>query len=409
MSVWLHIIGVGEQGVGELPASSRALIDTAEIIIAPNRILAGLPETDAETHTWTSPLIGMVGKIGEWRGRRTVILATGDPTYYGIGNTMIRHGIALYETRMIPAPSAFSLACARLGWSQQDVETVSLHGRPACLLAPLIQPGIKILALTSGEDTVHSAANILVARGFEGSKMTVLEHMGGNKERIIEISAGDAGNHSFAPFNTLAIICVAGPRATILPHIAGLPDDAFAHDGQITKREVRAATMALLLPTPDALLWDVGAGCGSIAIEWCRAARNARAICFESSKQRCAMIADNASSLGVPHIEIVEGTAPDTLSDQPTPDAIFIGGGIANSALFETCWNALKPGGRMVVNVVTTEGEAQVMNYFNSYGGDLTRIAISRGTPLGKLTALKPLLPVTQWNITKSKIGNHYD
>jgi len=401
MSVWLHIIGVGDNGVGDLPSVSRTLIDKAEFVVAPKRVRATLPQINGAVHTWTSPLDDMVGKICGWRGRRTVVLATGDPTYYGIGNTFARHGIPVEETHMIPAPSAFSLACARLGWAQQEAETVSLHGRPDALIAPLIQPGAKILALTAGEKTVHAVAAMLIARGFANSCMTVLEHMGGERERVVPISPRDADTQRFAAFSTLAVDCVAGPDAVILPRIAGLPDHVFFHDGQLTKREVRAATLAALAPMPGGLLWDVGAGCGSIAVEWARAAPNATAICFENNEQRAAMIADNALAFGVPHIDIVAGPAPGTLDGKPAPDAIFIGGGLSEPDLFEACWSALKPGGRIVANAVSVEGEARLLDLYQTQGGHLSRIAVSRAEALGGLAAFRPLMPVTQWQHDK--------
>ncbi len=409
MSEWLHIIGVGEQGIESLPARSRDLVHRAEIIVAPQRVIEMLPKIDAEVKNWTPPLSGMVEKILQWRGSKTVILATGDPTYYGIGNTLVRHGVTLDEARMIPAPSAFSLACARLGWPQQDVETISLHGRHNALIAPLIQPGAKILALTSGDQTIRAVADILMARGYGESPMIILEHMDGEKEQTTKTLASKACQQSFSSFSTLAIECIAGPDAVILPKIAGLPDAAFKHDGQITKQEVRAVTLTALAPTPDGLLWDVGAGCGSVAIEWCRAARNARAICIEAAKTRCALIAENATELGVPAIEVIEGRAPLELHNLDIPDAVFIGGGLAEPDLFEVCWRALRPGGRMVVNVVTTEGEGRVMNLFATYGGDLKRLAISRSEPLGGKIALKPLIPVTQWHVSKPIDGGKND
>jgi precorrin-6Y C5,15-methyltransferase (decarboxylating) len=239
-------------------------------------------------------------------------------------------------------------------------------------------------------------AELLVARGYGRSVLTVLETLGGAAERIQTAEARDFAL-DIGDFYVLAIDCVADPGAPLLPPLPGLPDEAFRSDGQLTKREVRAATLARLAPYPGALLWDVGAGCGSVSIEWLRSARDARAIAFERDTARCDMIATNARALGVPGLAIVTGEAPACLSDQPAPDAVFLGGDVDNAALFEACWAALKPGGRLVANAVTLGGEAALLARQAALGGELVRLEVAVLASLGGQPVLRPRLPVTQW------------
>lgn len=400
MTPWLTIIGVGENGLGELGSGARAIVETADIIVGSKRILAHENFGTVETHCWTSPFADMLARIEKWKGRNIVILATGDPMHFGVGATLAR-SIPIEDMTIIPAPSAFSLAAARLGWSLQDVEMISLHGRPVSLLHAAIQPGAKILALTASGQTPHEVAAILCARGFGASELTILEHMGGAKECRTSLTAADCNAHSFADFNTIGISCIAGKTAQILPQSPGLPDDAFVHDGQLTKREVRAITLAALGPTPDALLWDIGAGCGSIAIEWMRAVKGARAIAFEKNTARIKLIADNAVALGTPGLDVVAGDATKTLGNRDVPDAIFLGGAVTDQFLFDTCWGALAPGGRLVANAVTLEGEAALSARHETHGGELVRIDISRIAAIGARRVMRPRLAVTQWRLTK--------
>lgn len=400
MSRWLSILGTGEDGVDGLAPAARVLLNSADIIVGPPRALAGREFGAAEVHRWSSPLSEMVERIAGWRGQRVVILATGDPMHYGIGATMARH-VAFDEMTVIPAPSAFSLAAARLGWALHEAETVSLHGRPSALIEPLIAPGARILALTSGAVTVREVTERLIARGFADSRLTVLEHMGGDAERIVEATAAELGQTDVAAFNTLAIACVAGPSATIRPRVPGLPNEAFRHDGQLTKREVRAVTLAALAPAPGALLWDVGAGCGSVAIEWMRAAPGARAIAFERDPERLAIIADNAMALGVPSLEVVAGEALATLDGMPAPDAVFVGGAVADERVMARAWDALPSGGRIVANAVTLDGEAALFSRHREAGGELVRIAVSHVDVIGGIRAMRPRMAVTQWRAVK--------
>jgi precorrin-6Y C5,15-methyltransferase (decarboxylating) len=400
MKPWLTIMGVGDDGAAGLAPSLRALIDAADIIVGSQRILERVDIGDIETHLWTPPTEEMLSQIMGWKGKNVVVLATGDPMYYGAGVTLARH-IPPGEMTIIPAPSAFSLAAARLGWPLQDVETISLHGRPVSLLHPFVQPGGKVLALMGSGESVHEAAKLLRARGFGQSRLTVLEHMGGPYERIVTLSASKCGSQDFADFNTLAIECIAGAKADIQPRVPGLADEAFTHDGQLTKREVRSITLAALAPAPGALLWDVGAGCGSVAIEWMRAANGAQAIAFEQNQARVKMIAENAVALGAPGLEVVAGDVHKTLDDSSSPDAVFLGGAVTSNEVFKTCWRALSPRGRLVANAVTLEGEAALIARHDTHGGELVRIDISHVATIGTRRALRPRMAVTQWRVMK--------
>ncbi len=285
MSKWLTIIGMGEDGWEGLSTRARLAAEQAEVIVGAKRLLAFLPTTKAEIHEWPQPFSAVVDRIKPLAGRRTVILATGDPLNYGVARKLMEF-IPFEEMEIVPHLSAFSLAASRMGWSLPDCDTLTLHGRPAANIEPFIQPDVRLLALTEDESTIPEVARRLVARGFGGSEITVLENMGGPRERMVRFRADQLPEQDFSPLNTLAIRCVASHDAQILSRLAGLPDDAFEHDGQLTKREVRAATLAALSPSPDKLLWDVVRGCGSVAIEWMRSARGCEAIAFEHDDKR---------------------------------------------------------------------------------------------------------------------------
>lgn len=401
MTRWLTVVGIGDDGLDGLAPATRALVEGAEAFIGGERHLAMLPDDGREKLVWPSPLLAVIDQIVARRGRRLCVLATGDPMCYGIGVTLAKR-IPFDEMTVVPAPSAFSLACARLGWPLADVDTLTLHGRPVALIQPLIQPGARLMALSDSGGTPAEVARLLIARGYGDSPMTVLEHMGGPAEFVVTATAVEWGDRRAADFNTIAVECLAGPEAEHLPRVAGLPDHAFVHDGQMTKREVRATTLAALGPTPGARLWDVGAGCGSVAVEWMRAARGAGAIAIERNPARCAMIAQNALALGVPRLRIVEGVLPAALDGLDRPDAIFIGGGITADGVAEACWSALGPRGRLVANAVTVGGEARLVALQAALGGDLVRIAVSRAQPVGPHLGWKPMMAVTQWQAVKS-------
>lgn len=399
---WLTILGIGADGPESLTPAARAHVDAAEIIITAKRTAEFFTDHKAEVHTWPVPFDPMFWQLEKWKGKKIVILATGDPLWHGVGSIIARR-LDPSEYEMIPAPSAFSLAAGRLGWPLSSLQTLTLHGRsrPSSLIIPFIQPDVRLLSLTSGSDTVHEVARHLVNKGFGQSKIHVLEDMGEPTEQIISFVAQDIPETSFSDFNTLGIQCIADSTAPVLPRTPGLPDEAYKHDGQLTKRDVRAVTLAALAPTPGKLLWDVGAGCGSVAIEWMRTHLSNQSLAFESNTSRIELIRHNAENLGVPYLKIIEGAAPESLKDQPTPDVIFIGGGICTPSVFEDCWQALKPGGRMVANCVTLESKQKLLQLQSQHGGQLVEIAISSLSQLGNKHTMKSALPVLQWRITK--------
>ena len=398
---WLTLVGIGDDGLPSLSAAARSLYDGARVVFAPERVLALLDTRGKETIAWDGGLSAMLDQLMARRGQPVLVFATGDPMHYGIGATLLRR-LSADEMTVIPSPSAFSLAAARLGWALQDVTCLSLHGRPVHRLAAVLAPGMRILALTSGARTIAAVAEILIARGFGDTLLTILEHMGGKDERIVVRKASDVTEQdNFAEFNTLAIDCGDATDAVWHGWAAGIADDAFDHDGQLTKREIRAVTLSRLKPAPGALLWDIGAGCGSIGIEWMRAARGARAIGIEPDANRRAMAAVNALSLGTPDLDIRPGSAPSAMAGLGTPDAVFIGGGLSGDGVFETAFQALRPGGRLVANAVTVESERRLFDLQGRHGGDLVRLSIARAEPVGRFLGWKPLMPVTLYAVEK--------
>jgi len=402
MSAWLSVIGIGEDGLSGLTPAARTLIDGATLLVGGERHLALVPDARAERLAWKQPLADTLALIAERRGAPVVVLASGDPLCYGVATTLARHFTAA-EMLVLPQPSAFSLAAARLLWPLEDTLCLSLHGRPVEALRLHLAPGTRILALTTDGDAPVQLAELLRAAGWGPSAMTVFAHMGGERERRIDATAETWPLGRIAALNTLAIDCRPGPAARPLSRLAGLPDDAFEHDGQITKRETRAATLAALAPLPGELLWDVGSGCGSIAIEWLRAGRRLGAIAVERDAMRCATIARNAAALGVPGLRCVHGVAPAALADLPAPDAIFLGGGVGDARLWEALWSALKPGGRLVANAVTLDGEAQLLRWQAQHGGEVVRLAVSRAEPVGGHRGWRPLMAVTQLALVKPR------
>jgi len=399
VSGWISIVGIGEDGLDGLSAAARTLIDSAEVLAGGARHLAMIPDGHpAERLAWRSPFHESLEALRAHEGRRVILLATGDPMHYGAGATLA-HKMPETIAAVVPAPSAFSLAAARMRWPLQDVTCLSLHGRPAETLYLHTFPGAKLLILSEDGNTPARVAAMLTARGFGASRMTVLEHMGGRREARRDGLAREWGDGPAADLNTIAVACVAAPGAAASSLVPGLPDDAFAHDGKMTKREIRAATLAALAPLPGQFLWDVGAGCGSVAVEWMRA--GGRAVGIEGNADRAAMAARNAAILGVPGLEIVIGNAPEALDGLAVPDAVFIGGGLGTDGVFEACWRALKPGGRLVANTVTIEGERRLSDLRRDHGGELVRLAVSRLSPVGRLHGWKPLMPVTQWSAVK--------
>jgi precorrin-6B C5,15-methyltransferase / cobalt-precorrin-6B C5,C15-methyltransferase len=401
MQKWLSVVGIGEDGLTGLSPVARSLVDRATVIVGGDRHLALLPADDPqEKLTWASPLAATIQEIVYRRGQAVCVLASGDPLCYGVGVTLLRQ-IAIAEMTIVPAPSAFGLACARLGWPLTEVETLSLCGRDPGLIHAVLYPGARLLVLSESGKTPAIVADILTQKGFDSSQITVLERMGGPREQIITGIAANWKETDLADLNTIAIACASDSAAPALSRLAGLPDAAYHHDGQLTKREIRAMTLAALAPLPGQLLWDVGAGCGSISIEWMRSHPRCRAIAIEQHPARLGLIAENAIALGVPNLKIVSGQAPDALNNLAQPDAIFVGGGLTSPDLFATCWQALRPGGRFVVNAVTVESELVLLQRQSKLGGELTRIAIQRAEPVGKFLGWKAMAPVTQWSVVK--------
>lgn len=400
-SPWLTIVGIGEDGIAGLGDAAKHRIAAADLVCGGARHLELASELIAgERHQWLSPIEHSVDFVKAARGRNVCVLASGDPFYFGMGATLIR-SIDPSEMLTIPAPSAFSLAASRLGWAIQDTALVSLHGRPLDLIRPHLQPGARILALTSDENGPAQLAALLTASGFGGSALKVLEALGGTRERISHHRAETFGLDPVNALNICAIDVVAGPDARIIPLASGIEDGLFEHDGQITKREIRAVTLSALAPRKGELLWDIGGGSGSISIEWMLAHPAMRAVAIEADPERSARIARNAASFGVPGLRGVTGSAPAGLEGLPAPDAIFIGGGGSDAGVIEAAIAALKPGGRLVANGVTLEMEAVLLAHQARLGGSLIRIDIARAAPVGSMQGWRPAMPVTQWNWVK--------
>ncbi|MBJ7534849.1 precorrin-6y C5,15-methyltransferase (decarboxylating) subunit CbiE [Rhodomicrobium vannielii ATCC 17100] len=399
---WLSIVGIGEDGVDGLTAHARALVSSAELVVGGARHLAlAAPLIRSETLPWPSPLQDAFPLIAERRGRPVCVLASGDPFHYGVGKQIATFAGA-DEILCVPQPSSFSLAASRMAWALQDVAAITLHGRALEGLVRHLFPGARILALSWDGSTPAIAARLLTALGFGASICTVLEEMGGMGERVSSARADAFTLDGIAALNVLAIEVAGGADARIVPLTPGLDDSLFESDGQLTKREVRAVTLAALAPRPGELLWDIGLGSGSIAIEWLLRHPTMRAIGIEENAERAARAMRNALSLGAPDLRVVQGRAPDALADLPAPDAVFIGGGLTDAGVFDAAWNALKPGGRIVANAVTLESEALLVDAFKRRGGELTRIEISRASALGSFTGWRAAMPVTQWRAVKS-------
>ena len=416
------VAGIGADGWPGLSPLTRDAIDRAEVIIGgprhlallpatvrgrrvplPSPLLPGLPEVIAAHADAVAAGVDAARAGAAPADAALVVLASGDPMFYGIGSTLARL-LGPERLRVLPHPSSVSLAAARLGWPLDDVDVVSLVGRPRELLHPLLQPGRRVLALTASHTAAADVRAVLDARGFGASPVTVLADLGGQDERVTEAD-GEAGGVA-EPHSRLAIIaleCRLDPAAAPVPRTPGLPDDAFEHDGQLTKRELRALALAALAPVPGQLLWDVGAGSGSIGIEWMRVHPASRAIAIEPRADRRERIARNAAALGVPGLRVVAGAAPLALAGLDVPDAVFIGGGVTVDGVVAACLDALGPGGRLVANAVTLEGQALLADWRRRLGGTLTRIGVERADGLGTLTTWRPALPVVQWSIRKKE------
>jgi precorrin-6B C5,15-methyltransferase / cobalt-precorrin-6B C5,C15-methyltransferase len=395
------VAGLGADGWAGLSPLTRDAIEQAAVIMGGPRHLALLPAAvQGRRVPLPSPLLPVLpAVIARHADEGLVVLASGDPMFFGIGTSLARL-LGPARLRVLPHPSSVSLAAARLGWPVNDVDVVSLVGRPGELLHPLLQPGRRVLVLTARETAAADVRALLDARGFGTSPVTVLADLGGPDEYVAP--AGQAAE----PHSRLAVIaveCRLDPGAAPLPRTPGLPDGAFEHDGQLTKREIRALALAALAPVPGQLLWDVGAGSGSIGIEWMRVHPASRAVAVEPRADRRERIARNAAALGVPNLSVVAGAAPSALTGLHTPDAVFIGGGVTAEGVVAACWDALRPGGRLVANAVTIEGQAVLADWRRRLGGTLTRIGVERAGELGALTAWRPALPVVQWSIQQKE------
>jgi precorrin-6Y C5,15-methyltransferase (decarboxylating) len=399
---WLSIVGIGEDGVDGLGAVARGLVSGATFVFGGRRHLTlAVPLIRGVARPWPSPFDGAVGEVAALRGRAVCVLASGDPFMYGVGAALARR-IAAQEMLVVPAPSAFSLAAARLGWALAETALVSLHARSLDFVRPHLHPGGRVIALTSDGAAPATWARLLAETGFGRSRVTVLEALGGPRERIRTATAAAFDLGAVDALNTIAIEVEAGPGARVIARAAGLPDALFEHDGQITKREIRAVTLSALAPRRGEFLWDIGAGAGSVAIEWMLADPTLRAAAIEMRPDRAARIRRNAAAFGVPALDVIEGEAPAPLAALARPDAVFIGGG-ADDGVLDAATAALRPGGRLVVSAVTLATEALLLARHAAVGGALVRIAVTRASRVGGTSdpgaalAWRPAMPVTQW------------
>ncbi|MGV8854260.1 MAG: precorrin-6y C5,15-methyltransferase (decarboxylating) subunit CbiE [Devosia sp.] len=394
---WLSIVGIGEDGLAGLGENAKAAIAAADIVFGGTRHLElAAPLIKGDSQPWLSPFSASIDAVLAARGQKICVLASGDPFHFGVGATLARH-IDPSQMAVFPHPSSFSLAAARLGWPLQEVLSLSLHGRPLDLIRPHLHAGARILALTSDERGPTLLAALLTQAGFGISIITVLEALGGPDERLRSQVAMSFGLDDINPLNICAISVVALPQARVLPLTPGLDDALFEHDGQITKRAVRALTLSALAPRRGELLWDIGGGSGSIGIEWMLADPSLRAITIEADPERAARIARNASAFGVPDLAITIGRAPEALAGLDPPHAIFIGGGGSEPGVLDAAIAALRPGGRLVANAVTLELESLLLTQHATLGGDLSRIEVARADAIGSMTGWRPAMPITQW------------
>ncbi|WP_062014021.1 bifunctional cobalt-precorrin-7 (C(5))-methyltransferase/cobalt-precorrin-6B (C(15))-methyltransferase [Aureimonas sp. AU4] len=398
---WLHVIGVGDGGLDTLTPEARRALDGAQTVFGGERHLAMLGDHPARRVRWRSPFAESAADILAARGSPAVVLATGDPSWFGPAR-WLRTFLDAGEMRVLPGPSAFSLAAARMGWALEAVRCLTIHGREVEALNPHVAPGARLLVLSEDGASPARVADLLRRRGFGPSRIAVLEHLGGPAEWVREAEADGFALPDVAALNTLAVECRMGEGTVHHPFATGLPDDAFRHDGKMTKRVPRALALAALAPGAGELLWDVGAGSGSISVEWLRAAPGGRAIAVEPIAERRAMIAENAFRLGTHGLLIIEGKAPAAFEGLPAPDAVFIGGGLTDG-VFHAAFAALKGGGRLVAHAVTLESEAILLALHEVHGGELLRVAVSHAEPVGPYRGWRPAMPVTHWCLRKAR------
>jgi len=399
MSPWLTVVGIGEDGFKGLGRNARHALLRASRIMGGQRQLDLLPVCiRGERQLWPGPF--SLEPLLARRGEPVCVLASGDPMFFGVGASLARQ-VSAEDMQILPAPSSCSLAAARMGWPLQDVVTLSVVARPLAALNAQVFSGVRLLVLSNDGQSPAAIAALLRERGFGPSRLTVLEHLGGAAERRIDGVANDWNDSTVADLNLIAIECIAESSTPRLSRLAGLPDSAFKHDGQLTKRDVRAITLARLAPVPGELLWDVGAGSGSIGIEWMRAHPTCRALAIEADDGRQLLIEHNRDALGVPGLQLIRGNAPQALAGLERPDAIFIGGGVTREGVLDTCWAQLKPGGRLIANAVTLQSEMTLMAWREQHGGELTRIHIAQAQPLGEFDTWRQALPITLLDVTK--------
>jgi len=399
MARWLTVTGIGEDGFKGLGRNARHALLAASKIFGSQRQLDLLPPCiRGERQRWPTPF--SLDALLALRGEPVCVLASGDPMFFGVGASLARQ-LPSDEMLILPAPSSCSLAAARMGWPLQDVVTLSVVARPVSALNAQLFSGVRLLVLSNDGQSPAAIAALLRERGFGPSRLSVLEHVGGEAERRIDTVANEWTDPAIADLNLIAIECIAEPDTPRLSRLAGLPDSAFRHDGQLTKRDVRAITLARLAPVPGELLWDVGAGSGSIGIEWMRAHPGCRTLAIEADEGRQLLIEHNRDALGVPGLQLVRGSAPQALAGLERPDAIFIGGGVTREGVLDTCWALLKPGGRLIANAVTLQSEMTLMAWREQHGGELTRIHIAQAQPLGDFDTWRQALPITLLDVVK--------
>ncbi|MBM5460994.1 precorrin-6y C5,15-methyltransferase (decarboxylating) subunit CbiE [Pseudomonas sp. P66] len=393
MSPWLTVVGIGEDGFSGLGKPARRALLGATRVFGGQRQLDLLPRCiSGERLLWPSPF--SLAPLLALRGEPVCVLASGDPMFFGVGASLARQ-LAPEEMRVLSVPSSCALAAARLGWPLQEVTILSVVARPLAALNAHVYSGVRLLVLSNDGSSPAAIASLLCERGFGPSRLHVFEHLGGAEEDHLQGTAEQWSHTRVADLNLLAIECLASADAPRLSPLAGLPDAAFKHDGQLTKRDVRAITLARLAPQPGELLWDVGAGSGSISIEWMRAHPSCRALAIESDEGRQLLIEHNRDALGVPGLQLIRGRAPQALAGLERPDAIFIGGGVTREGVLQDCWQHLRPGGRLVANAVTLQSELALVNWREQHGGELTRIHIAQAQPLGEFDTWRQALPIT--------------
>jgi precorrin-6Y C5,15-methyltransferase (decarboxylating) len=396
----IDVVGLTARGWEELPVRLRVVITAAEVLVGGHRQLGLVPvHMRQQVLRWPTPLrAGLPDLLASVRGRRVVALASGDPLLSGIGTTLVEL-LGSEEVRVHPAVSSVALARARLGWSAESTETVTLVGRDLNHLGRHLAPGARLVVLSADADTPAAVASLLVEAGFGATQLTVLGDLGGDQESRRSGSAASWTGDS-PRLHVLALDCRADGADRVLSCVPGLPDEAYEHDGQLTKRDVRAAALAHLGPLPGQLLWDIGAGAGSVGIEWSRAHPRCRAVAVEREPDRADRIRRNAARLGVPELAVVQGAAPAALAGLERPDAVFLGGGGTRETV-RSCWEAIRPGGRLVAHAVTVETEQVLHEASRAWGGALSRISVETLRPIGGFTGWTPARAVVQWSAVK--------